>query len=121
VLEWWQIAYGALLSGLAAAAAVRFVLRDRRGAVIATAAAAGLLGPLAWNVILHHAGGDFFVDAPGYVFPISLQDTGSWVFATAVAALLLGFGPLATATGRRLAVQTATVGLAALAVDMYMY
>jgi hypothetical protein len=43
------------------------------------------------------------------------------VFATAVGALLLGFGPLAAATGRRLAVEAATVGLAALAVDMYMY
>jgi hypothetical protein len=105
VLEWWRIAYGALLSGIAAAAAVRFILGDRRGAVIATAAAAGLLGPLAWNVILHHAGGDFFVGAPAYVFPISLQDSGSWAFAT----------------GRRLAVRTARVGLAALVVDMYLY
>ena len=34
--------------------------------------------------ILHHTGGRFFVDAPVVVFPISLQDTGSGVFATAL-------------------------------------
>jgi hypothetical protein len=96
-------------------------LKERRPAVVAAAAAAGLLGPLARNLILHHTGGNFFIDAPGYLFPISLQDTGSWVFATALAAPLLGFGPLGAATGRRLAVVTLTVGLAALVVDMYMY
>jgi len=42
------------------------------------------------------------------------------VFATAVAALLLGFGPLAASTGRRLAGHAATVGLSALAVDVYL-
>jgi hypothetical protein len=121
VLDWWQFTYGAILSGIAAGAAVRFILKERRAAVVATAAAAGLLGPLAWNIILYHGGGNYFIDAPGYVFPISLQDTGSWVFATALAAPLLGLGPLRAETARRLAVMTVTVGLAALVVDMYMY
>jgi hypothetical protein len=72
-------------------------------------------------VILRHTGGDFFVDAPGLVFPISFEDTGSGVFATALSALLLGFGPLRTATGQRLAVSASVCGLAALLVDMYLY
>jgi len=42
------------------------------------------------DAILRHTGGDF-VDAPGIVFPVSLGDTV--LFATAVCALLLVFGP----------------------------
>ena len=93
MLAWWEIAYGAVLSGVAAAILLALPLRERR-AVVVTGALAALVGPLAWNAILRHTGGDFFVDAPGYIFPISLQDTGSGVFATALAALALGFGPL---------------------------
>jgi len=121
MLSWGSIAYGAALSGAVAAVGVAFLVRDRRLAVVGTAAVAGAAGPLAWNAILHHTGGNFFVDAPGYVFPISLQDTGSGVFATALAALLLGFGALRNASGRRLAVTTTTCGLAALLVDVYLY
>jgi hypothetical protein len=121
MLSWWAIAYGAILSGIAAAAGVRFVLRERRPGVLVIAALAALLGPLAWNVILHHTGGNFFVDAPVVVFPISLQDTGSGVFATALSAVLLGFGPLRATTGRRLALTTTVCGLAALLVDIYLY
>ena len=62
-----------------------------------------MVGPLAWDLILRHTGGDFFVDAPGLVFPISLEDTGAGVFATAIGALLLGLGPLRAASGRRVA------------------
>jgi len=72
-------------------------------------------------VILRHTGGRFFVDAPGLVFPISWEDTGSGVFATAVSALLLGFGPLRAASGRRVALTAAICGLAALLVDIYLY
>jgi hypothetical protein len=32
----------------------------------------------------------FLVEAPGCVFPVSYEDTASGVFATAIAALLLG-------------------------------
>ena len=119
--SWWAVTYGAILSGIAAAAGVRFLLRERRPSVLITAAVAALLGPLAWNAILHHTGGNFFVDAPIVVFPISLQDTGSGVFATALAALLLGFGPLRAAVGRSLALTTTVCGSAALLVDIYLY
>jgi hypothetical protein len=119
--SWWAVTYGAILSGLAAVVGVRFVLRERRPGVLVTAAVGALLGPLAWNAILHHTGGRFFVDAPVVVFPISLQDTGSGVFATALSALLLGFGPLRAATGRRLALTTTACGLVALLVDIYLY
>lgn len=121
MLSWWAIAYGAILSGIAAAAGLRFVLGVRRPSVLLTGALAALAGPLAWNAILRHTGGDFFVDAPVVVFPISLQDTGSGVFATALSALLLGFGPLRAATGQRLAQAVAVCGVAALLVDIYLY
>jgi hypothetical protein len=119
--SWGADVYGAILSGLVAAAGLRFLLRERRPGVLVTAAVAALLGPLAWNAILQHTGGRFFVDAPIVVFPISLQDTGSGVFATALSALLLGFGPLRAATGRQLALTTTVCGFAALLVDIYLY
>jgi hypothetical protein len=52
---------------------------------------------------------------------VSYEDTGSGVWATALAALLLGFGPLRAATGRRLALTAMTCGLVALLVDVYLY
>jgi hypothetical protein len=119
--SWSADVYGAILSGLVAAAGLRFLPRERRPSVLLTAALAATAAPFAWNVILRHAGGDFFVDAPGVVFPISLQDTGSGVFATALSALLLGFGPLRAANGQRLALATTVCGLAALLVDIYLY
>ena len=115
------VLWGILASALLAVLALRFVLRERRVAVLATAAAAALLGPLLWDLILRHTGGDFFVDAPGTVFPVSFEDAGSGVFATAIGALLLGFGPLRAGSGRRLAVAALLCGLAALLVDIYLY
>jgi hypothetical protein len=119
--SWGAVVWGILGSALLAVLAVRFVLRERRVAVLATAAAAALLGPLLWDLLLRHTGGDFFVDAPGTVFPVSFEDTGSGVFATAIGALLLGFGPLRASSGRRLAVVALACGLAALLVDIYLY
>jgi hypothetical protein len=104
-----------------AALATRFLLRERRWSVLAAVAIAALLGPLLWDLILRHTGGDFFVDAPGYVFPVSFEDTGSGVFATAIGALLLGFGPLRASGGRRVALVALTCGVAALLVDIYLY
>jgi hypothetical protein len=80
-----------------------------------------MVGPLAWDLILRHTDGDFFVDAPGLVFPVSFEDTGSGVFATAIGALLLGFGPLRAASGRRFALTALFCGVAALLVDVYLY
>jgi hypothetical protein len=118
---WGAVAFGVVLSAIVAAAALWILLRERRPSVLLTAALASLAAPLAWDVILRHTGGDFFVDAPGVVFPISLEDTGSGVFATALSALLLGFGPLRVATAQRLALAASVCGLAALLVDIYLY
>ena len=120
-LSWGSITYGAVLSGGLGAVLLALLFRERRASVLGAAAAATLLGPLTWNAILRHTGGEFFVDAPIAVFPVSLQDTGSGIFATAAAALTLGFGPLGSATGRRLAVGALLCGAAALLVDIYLY
>jgi hypothetical protein len=72
-------------------------------------------------LILRHTGGDFFVDAPGVVFPVSFEDLGSGVFATAIGALLLGLGPLRAARGARVAGAASLCGLSALLVDIYLY
>src|SRR4051812_7475699 len=118
---WNAVFAGVVLSAILAALAVRFALQERRLSVLVTSALAALLAPLAWDVILRHTGGDFFVDAPGYVFPVSLEDTGSGVFTVAIAALILGFGPQRATAGRRLALAALACGLAALLVDIYLY
>jgi hypothetical protein len=87
-----------------------------------SAAVATVAGPLAWNAILHDVGGDrFFHDAPIIVFPVSYQDTGSGIFATAAAVLLLGFGALRAGPGRTLASASVLCGVSALLVDIYLY
>ena len=119
--SWGAVAFGVVLSGIVAAAALALGLRERRPAVLIVGALAAAIGPLCWDLILRHTGGDFFVDAPGVVFPVSFEDTGSGVFATALSALALGFGPLRAATAQRLALAAATCGIAALLVDTYLY
>ena len=122
MIGWFSIAYGAALSALLAAVLVGWVLRERRPQVIASAAVAAAAGPIAWNAILHHVGGSgFFVDAPIIVFPVSWQDTGSGVFATAGASLVLGLGVLRDASARALFRTTIACGVAALLVDIYLY
>jgi hypothetical protein len=122
MLSWAVIGYGAALSALAAAVLLALAGRERRISVLVCGAASALLGPLAWNAILHATRADqFFHDAPIPVFPISWQDTGSGVFTVAVATLLLGFEPLRTDTARRLAGLAVLAGLGALLVDIYLY
>ena len=118
---WGSVVWGVLVSGLVGAALVRWALIERRASVIGTAAAAAMLGPLLWDLVLRHTGGDFFVDAPGKVFPVSFEDAGSGVFATAIGSALLGLGPLRASSGRRVAVAALVCGLAALLVDTYLY
>ena len=122
MLSWGVIGYGAAVSAVAAAVLAALAGRERRPTVLVCAAASALLGPVAWNAILHatHAS-QFFHDAPIAVFPISWQDTGSGVFTVAVAAVLLGFGPLRAEPARRLAVLALLAGLGALLVDIYLY
>ena len=122
MLSWSTIAYGAALSAVGAAILVAAAVRPRRSAVIATAAAAAFLGPLAWNGILRATGGStFFHDAPVAVFPVSWQDTGSGVFALACATMLLGLGSMARDPGRRLLLVAALAAIPALLVDVYLY
>jgi hypothetical protein len=121
VPTWGAVIWGVLASAVVAVAAIALLHRERRPGVLAAVAAAAALGPLAWDLILRHTGGDFFVDAPGVVFPVSFEDTGSGVFATAFGVLLLGFGPLRRATGRHVALTSLVCGLAALVVDIYLY
>jgi hypothetical protein len=108
VPSWGAVACGVAVSAVLAAGAVWFLLRERRSSVVATAGIAAGLGPLLWDLVLRHTGGDFFTDAPIAVFPVSYEDTGSGVWATALAALLLGFGPLRAAPGRRLSLPATT-------------
>jgi hypothetical protein len=110
------------LSAILAAVLVTLVVRPRQAAVIATATLSAVVGPVAWNAILHTVGGsEFFVDAPIAVFPVSWQDTGSGVFTLAAASLLLGLGPLGAESGRRVVVAAVLAAVAALVVDVYLY
>ena len=118
---WGATIWGVLASAALASIGVWFALKERRISVLFASAAAALLGPLLWDLILRHTGGKFLVDAPGYVFPVSYEDTGSGVFATAIAALLLGFGPLRAEAGKRVALNVLICGLAALLIDIYLY
>jgi hypothetical protein len=122
VISWGTILYGALLSAIAAGLLVFAVRRDRRFDVLAVTALSGAIGPFLWNAILHRVGGrEFFVDAPVSILPASWQDTGSGVFAVAVAAVVLGLGPMRAEAGRRLALLSLLCGLGAFLVDVYLY
>jgi hypothetical protein len=119
VLTWSTIAYGAALSATLAGLATYVLTRQTSLAVLTLAAAAA--GPFGWNAVLRatHAR-DFFTDAPLGVLPASWQDAGSGVLTFAMAAALLGLGPLAR-DGRRTVVLAGVAGLAAFLVDVYLY
>jgi hypothetical protein len=122
MIGWGQISYGAALSAVAAAALLAVATRGRRPAVIAAGALAAAAGPVAWNAILRAAPGDqFFTDAPIAVFPVSWQDTGSGVFAVAVATLVYGLGLLRAEPARRTVGCSLLAGLGAFLVDIYLY
>jgi hypothetical protein len=121
VPTWGAVVWGVVASGVLALVLFWFLLRERGRPVLAIGAVAAMLGPLLWDLILRHTGGDFFVDAPGVVFPVSFEDLGSGVFATAIGAAVLGLGPLRAATAARLARASLLCGLAALLVDTYLY
>jgi hypothetical protein len=119
--SWGAVIWGVLASGALSVLLLWLLVRERRSSVLVTSAVAAAVGPLLWDLILRHTGGDFFVDAPGVVFPVSFEDAGSGVFATAAAGLTTGLGPLRAATGRRVACTALACGLAALLVDTYLY
>jgi hypothetical protein len=121
VLPWSIVAYGAPLSAVVAVILVTVAVRPWRPAVIVAAGLSAAMGPAAWNAILNavHAS-EFFTDAPMAVFPISWQDTGSGVFTLALAALVLGLGPLGAAPGRQVALSALLAGVSALRVDIHL-
>lgn len=122
MISWTTILYGAAVTTVLTTAVLVLALRERRAPVLAVAVAASAAGPIAWNAILKCAGGNgFFVDAPIVVFPVSWQDTGSGVFALALASVVLGLGPLRDAPAHHATVRAALVAASALAVDIYLY
>ncbi len=122
MIGWPQILYGAALSGAAAAVLLTVVIHPRRPAPILVGAASAVVGPIAWNAILRATHADsFFTDAPVPVMPASWQDTGSGVWALALAALTLGLGLCRTAPASRVMTAALTAGLAAFLVDVYLY
>ncbi len=121
MIGWPAIGYGAALTAVAALLAL-LATGARRRPVLAAAVLAGAVAPVAWNAILRatHAG-EFFTDLPLAVLPASWQDTGSGVFALAAVTLTLGAGPARRDSAGQLALRALTVGLAAFAVDVYLY
>ncbi len=119
MLAWSTIFYGAALSAILAAVLV--VLPSRRVALAAVALVSAAIGPVAWNAVLRatHAN-QFFTDAPITLMPASWQDAGSGVATFAIAAAILGLGPLSK-DGRRTVLWAAAAGLAAFLVDVYLY
>jgi hypothetical protein len=121
MISWGQILSGASLSTLFAAVALVALKRERNPKVLLPALEATLLGPLAWNAILHRTRpANFFVDIPFKPFPVSWQDTGSGVFTFALAALVLGV-VLRRETAGRVVGLVAICAAAAFLVDIYLY
>jgi hypothetical protein len=122
-MDWFSMGYGAVLSAIVAAVLVAFVAKERRGAAVATAAAAALVAPICWNSILRvtTATAAFSHDLPFRPFPISWQDVGSGVFTLAAASLAFALGAGATQLAPRVARLAAVTALAALLVDVYLY
>ena len=123
MISWGQIFYGAVLSTVVAAVVFVVVKRERRPRALVAALAATLLGPLAWNAVLHRAGNPsdgFFVDIPFKPFPVSWQDTGSGVFTLAVASVFLGLA-LPRDPARRVLGLAALAATIAFLVDIYFY
>jgi hypothetical protein len=121
MISWETIFAGAAMSVAFAAIVLLLVLRERRPLVIIVALISTLLGPLAWNAILHRTRpGAFFVDIPFKPFPVSWQDTGSGVFTLALASVLLGLLLRREPAGEVLKLAV-TVALVAFLVDIYLY
>ena len=131
MISWFQVVYGAVLTGLLSALLLWLASRwsplafDGGAAgrlVILAGAGSAAAGALAWNAVLQAtAARQFFHDLPFILFPVSWQDTGSGVFALALAAVVLGLGPLASAPARRAVALALLCGLGALLTDTYVY
>ncbi len=119
MIGWGTILYGAALSAVIAVAVVVLALRERSPRTLAVVAATALLGPIAWNAVLHSVdANDFFVDAPVKLFPVSWQDCGSGVWTLALAAVAQG---LSQSNPRKAVLLAVLTALAAWLVDIYLY
>ena len=108
MIGWPAIFYGAALSATVALAAAAFIGRERSLVTLALVFGCSFIGPLGWNSVLHSAGsGDFFVDAPLTIFPVSWQDVGSGVWTLALASVVLGVEQQRARRATLLAVLTA--------------
>ena len=117
----WPTIFGGAALTVMFTAALLVITRERRALVIGASLASAFVGPVAWNAILHRVkGAEFFVDVPFKAFPISWQDTGSGVFAFAVASVVLGL-LLRTEPAGRVLKLAAPLGIVALIVDIYLY
>jgi hypothetical protein len=103
---WGALAWGIAASGLLALLGVRFPPPRTAIRCPGYVAAAALLAPLLWDLILRHTGGRFFVDAPVTGSQSATKTPAQRVFATALAALVLGLGPLRADSGRRVALTS---------------
>jgi hypothetical protein len=115
--------YGAALSAILALLTARMITREHRPAILATAAGAAFLMPLAWNTILRATGATpaFSHDLPFRPVPISWQDTGSGVFTLAGAMLALALATGAREPAPRLARLALGTAIATLLIDIYTY
>lgn len=121
MISWASILYGAGLSVVFAAVALILVTRERSRWALVAALTATFAGPVAWNAILRatHAA-QFFTDAPIAVFPASWQDTGSGVFAFAVATVALTLARPDEKSSRTV-LLAGICGITAFLVDIYLY
>ena len=120
MISWGTILYGAGLTAAAVTLLNWAVTRQAITAWVSGLAAGG--GALAWNAILHTAGGEgFFVDARIAVLPASWQDTVSGVFAIAATSVALAIGPERRQRARDALAPALLAGLGAFLVDVYLY
>ena len=117
--SWGSIFFGAVVSAVVALAVAVALARERGPMTLALVTLTALLGPIAWNAVLHSAGSDdFFVDAPVAVFPVSWQDVGTGVWTLALAGALQGLSQKVARRGALLALCTA---VPAFLVDIDLY
>src|SRR5215213_8368623 len=121
MISWASILYGAVLSVVLASVALVLAGRERSRLALIPALIATFAGPVAWNAILRvtHAT-EFFTDAPIVVFPASWQDTGSGVFAFALATVALTLARPDTKSSRT-ALLAGICGVVSFVVDIYLY
>jgi hypothetical protein len=110
------------LSAVLAVIVIAVATRDRRPAVLVSAAIAAFLIPLVWHTILRLTGATQMVykELPLPILPISWQDMGNAMFTLAGASLLFALLTSRVDPPPRIAVLAIWTALAALVVDIYL-